>query len=134
MFYINKNSNHPNNIKKILPDTVNKRLNNISCDIEEFDKVKYDYEDALIKSGFRNKLENKNLQKVKRKRKRKIILLWFSPPRQTFSKKNKYCKIFNRNTINISYSCIPNIETIRTAHNKIKINESKQQDNNTERK
>ena len=78
ILYVNKNSNHPNNIKKELPVMVNKRLNDISCDIEEFNKVKNDYEDALRKSGFKNKLIYKNVQKVKRKRKRKII--WFNPP------------------------------------------------------
>ena len=87
ILYINKNSNHPNNIKKELPVMVNKRLNDISCDIEEFDKVKKDYEDALKKSGFKNKLIYKNVKKVKRKRKRKII--WLNPP----FKSNDYTNI-----------------------------------------
>ena len=149
ILYINKNSNHPNNIKKELPVMVNKRLIDISCDIEEFDKVKKDYEEALRKSGFKNKLIYKNVQKAKRKRKRKII--WFNPPFDSnvhtnigkkflnlidkhFPKEHKYHKIFNRNTIKISYSCLPNMNTIITAHNKKILHENNQQENNIERK
>ena len=73
IIYIHKNSNHPQNIKKELPKMVNKRLNDISCDLTEFDKVKKDYEDALKKSGFNEKLKYKKVTKEKRKRKRKKI-------------------------------------------------------------
>ena len=38
--YIHKHSNHPPNIKKQLPQMINKRLSEISCDSIEFDKVK----------------------------------------------------------------------------------------------
>ena len=58
---------------------VNKRLNEIACDKVEFDKVKQDYQFALKKSGFEEKLEYKqNNTKKKRTRKRKVI--WFNPP------------------------------------------------------
>ena len=30
---------------------------------------------------------------------------------------NKFHKIFNRNTVKISYSCMPNMKTIINAHN-----------------
>ena len=40
-----------------------KRLNDISCDIEEFNQLKNDYEDAL-KRCFKDKLEYKNVNKV----------------------------------------------------------------------
>ena len=39
-------------------------------------------------------------------------------------KKHKYHKIFNRNTVKISYSCMPNIKNIITSHNKKILNES----------
>ena len=35
-----------------------------------------------------------------------------------FPKHNKYSKIFNRNTVKLSYSCTPNIKSIITSHNK----------------
>ena len=58
---------------------INKRLNDLSCNKEEFDKAKPMYKKALISSGHDNKLkfdQNENLPK--RTRKRKII--WFNPP------------------------------------------------------
>ena len=57
---------------------INKRLNEISCNKEEFEKVKNEYDDALKKSGFDEKLEYKKINKKKRNRTRKII--WFNPP------------------------------------------------------
>ena len=91
---------------------VNKRLNEIACDKIEFDKVKHNYQYALKKSGFEDKLEYKqNNTKKKRTRKRKII--WFNPPYESninidigkqflklidkhFPKKHKYHKLFNK--------------------------------------
>ena len=141
ILYINKSSNHPENIKKELPKMINKRLNEISCNKEEFEKVKNEYEDALKKSGFDEKLEYKKINKKKRNRTRKII--WFNPPFDSnvninvgklflnlldkhFPKDHKYHKLFNRNTIKISYSCLPNMKNIISGHNnKILNNEEK---------
>ena len=149
ILYINKNSNHPNNIKKELPKMVNKRLNEIACDKVEFDKVKQDYQFALKKSGFEEKLEYKqNNTKKKRTRKRKVI--WFNPPFESninidvgkqflklidkhFPKKHKYHKLFNKNTIKLSYSCLPNIKTIIAGHNQ-KILNNKQETNTINKK
>ena len=50
--YINKQSNHPPTIIKNLPASINKRLSNISCKKEEFDKAAPLYTDALAKSGY----------------------------------------------------------------------------------
>ena len=77
--YINSKSNHLPSIIKQLPSMINKRLNDLSCNKEEFDKATPMYKKALISSGHDNKLkfdQNKNLPK--RTRKRKII--WFNPP------------------------------------------------------
>ena len=35
-----------------------------------------------------------------------------------FPKQHKYYKIFNKNTIKLSYSCMPNMSSIITKHNK----------------
>ena len=48
---------------------VNKRLNDIACDKVEFEKVKKEYEDALKKSGFNEKLEYKQINNKKKKNK-----------------------------------------------------------------
>ena len=37
---INIHSNHPSTIKKELPNKINKRLSELSCDKNEFDKAK----------------------------------------------------------------------------------------------
>ena len=74
---------------------------------------------------------------TQRNRKRKII--WFNPPydknlttnigklffhliQTHFPKKHKFHKIFNKNNIKLSYSCMPNINTIINSHNNKIIN------------
>ena len=52
LLYINKNSNHPPTILKELPNMINKRISDLSCNEEEFKKSKTQYESALKKSGF----------------------------------------------------------------------------------
>ena len=149
--YINKHSNHPNYIKSEIPRMVNKRLCEISCNEEEFNKIKNTYEEALDKSGFKNKLKFQTIRPKKKNRKRKII--YFNPPYNEnvnfnlgkqfinlidkhFPKDHKFHKIFNRNTIKLSYSCMPNMKTIINNHNKrimnseeIKTNENNKTNN-----
>ena len=79
-------------------------------------------------------------QPTKKKRNRQRNVIWFNPPfssnvttnigatfikliNKHFPKKSKLNKIFNRNTVKISYSCMPNIASIIKAHNKQDLNE-----------
>ena len=125
--YINKHSNHSPNILKELPKGINKQITDISCNQDIFDAAKTTYEQALRNSGFNEELKYKNKEgeeqtrnEAKRKRRRKII--WFNPPfslsvkanigklffkmlKKHFPKANSLSKIFNKNTIQISYSC-----------------------------
>ena len=100
--------------------------------------------DALNKSGFLEKLnytsaQNKNDKNGNKQRKHKII--WYNPPysaniktnigktflnliKKHFPKTNKLHKIFNKNTVKISYSCINNISSIISWHNKNFLNAS----------
>ena len=48
--YINKHSNHPPNILKELPNAINKRVTDISCNQDIFDTAKSTYEQALRES------------------------------------------------------------------------------------
>ena len=66
----------PKNIKEI-PKMIEKRISEISCDKEEFEKAKHDYNKALGKSGFKEKIEFKEQPENRSKRPRKII--WFNP-------------------------------------------------------
>ena len=87
-------------------------------------------------SGYKTKLQYqqpKENNQNKKKRKRNII--WFNPPYSKSVKTNigrifikliskhfppnhKFVKIFNKNTIKLSYSCMPNIRSKINGHNK----------------
>ena len=132
--YISKNSNHPPTITKRLPAMVEQRISSISCDETEFNKVKDVYQKALKDSGFDDDIEFKTATPRRRHtRTRKTI--WFNPPynasvetdigrkfisivKKHFHDKHKYYKIFNKNTLKISYSCTPNMKSIIAKHNK----------------
>ena len=126
---------------------INKRLNDLSCNKEEFDKAKHSYSQALKASGYGSKLTHKEKKPPKRTRKLKII--WFNPPYlmnvktsigknflnligRRFPKNHKYHKLFNLNTIKISYSCMNNItDRIKSRNNKI-LKQQQQQRSSTE--
>ena len=96
------------------------------------------YKETLTKSEFNDDiiynlvLESNNSGR-KNTRKRRVI--WFNPPysvnvetnigkiflklaKKHFPCNNSFHKIFNKNTINISYSCMRNISLIIVSHNK----------------
>ena len=50
--YVHKKSNHPPSIPKNIPDSINKRLSEISSDRHCFDNAKTVYQEALNKSGY----------------------------------------------------------------------------------
>lgn len=138
--YVNAKSNHPPNVIKAVPKSINKRLSAISSNKEVFDEAAPTYQKALYESGYTYKLNYEPQQTTnekKRKRKRKIT--WFNPPYdqsvetnigkkflkdidESFPRGHKLRKIFNRNTIKLSYSCMPNVKQIVDAHNKKKLN------------
>ena len=135
--YVHKSSNHPLLILNNIPVSINKRLSNISSNQETFNTTKRTYQLALNNSGYNHQLEykaaaNRN-ETYKRRRTRNIT--WFNPPysknvatnigrtffnilEAEFPKDSKLNKIFNRNTIKLSYSCMPNIASIINKHNK----------------
>ena len=62
--YVNKSSNHPPNVLKQIPKTINKRLSDISTSKTEFDSVKADYQRALDISGNKYTLEQNTNTKL----------------------------------------------------------------------
>ena len=124
--YIHKHSNHPPSILRQLPASINKRISTLSSHKQVFDDAVQTYQNALGHSNFSHKLEYMPhvTQQPRRNRQRNII--WFNPP---FSKNvktniarsflklvdthfpigNKLHKIFNRNTVKVSYSCMSNV-------------------------
>ena len=78
--YINAFSNHPPTIIKQLSKMINKRISDISCNKEEFDKVKSVSESALKDSGHFSSMSynNSNTQNARKNRNSKVI--WFNAP------------------------------------------------------
>ena len=135
--YVHKQSNHPPNIIKNIPESINRRLSNISSNEKIFKKAIPPYQDALKKSGYDYKLEYKPTinQNNKPKNNRKRNITWFNPPYSKhvasnigkqflnlidmcFPPTNKLHKILNRNTVKLSYRCMPNVKQIISNHNK----------------
>ena len=134
--YVHKQSNHPPTIIKEIPKMIGKRISDISCNKQHFNKAKSIYQDTLKKSGYTEILAystNKENKNAKRNRQRKII--WFNPPfssnvhtnvgrhfRNLISKhfptQHKFHTIFNKNTVKCSYSCMPNMSSIINSHNR----------------
>ena len=126
--YINAKSNHPPTIVKDLPKMINKRLSDLSCNKDEFKKAKPLYENALKGSGYKAEMKYEISENINNKnRHRKII--WFNPPfsqsvktnigkiflklvRKHFPRHHKLHKIFNPNTLKLSYCCMKNISNI----------------------
>ena len=53
---MNTQSNHPHTVLNHITKSVNKRLNNISCNKDMFENAKGEYERALTTSGHNAKL------------------------------------------------------------------------------
>ena len=128
ILYINKESNHPPSIIKQLPLSIENRLSNLSS-AKIFNESAGVYQEALNKCSYKHKIkyypaplksDSKNSN-----RKRKII--WFNPPYSQsvvtnvgkhflnlidkhFPTHHKHRKLFNRNTVKISYSCMINVK------------------------
>ena len=131
--YINVKSNHPPSIIKDLPKMINKRLSHLSCNKEEFDKAKPLYEKSLHESGYKTSMPYAQTEvKISRNRSRNII--WFNPPfsqnvktnigklflklvKKHFPKHHRLHKIFNPNTVKLSYSCMSNMSNFIKQHN-----------------
>lgn len=132
--YIHKDSNHPSSITKQLPSMIQRRISDISSDQDEFNKAKDIYNKALKDSGYKEEI-NYQATPTPRKHTRRRKIIWFNPPynaavesnigkqfisiiKKNFTRRHKYYKIFNTNTLKISYSCTPNMKSIISKHNK----------------
>ena len=149
--YVHKESNHPPNIIKNIPEGINKRLSTISSNEDIFNQAAPTYQEALGKSGYAYKLkynptqQHTGTENTTRKRQRTRKITWFNPPYSAsvgtnigqkfinmletcFPPSHQLHKILNRNTVKISYSCMPNMKQVISSHNKATL----QKDNHTE--
>ena len=131
--YINVKLNQPPIIIKDLPKITNKHLSYLSCNEDEFKRAKPLYENALKESGYKAEMKYETSENINnRNRHRKII--WFNPPfsqsvktnigkvflklvRKHFPRHHKLYKIFNTNTLKLSYCCMKIISNIKKQHN-----------------
>ena len=136
LLYIHSESNHPPAIIKQLPLSIEKRLRMLSSSKKIFQEAAKPYQEALVRSGYKHTLVYEEEQKENRKiRNRERNVIWFNPPYSKsvltnvgkyflklvgkhFPKHHKLHKIFNKNTLKISYSCMPNVKSNVNKHNK----------------
>ena len=133
--YVHRESNHPPITTKNIPAGVNKRLSSLSSDKASFDKAAAPYQKALDEGGYQYTLHYEPITTTKRKNRQRNNILWYNPPfsknvytnighkflsliDKHFPKDHSLRKIFNRNTIKISYSCMNNTKQIIDNHNK----------------
>ena len=139
MQYIHTESNHPANIIKHIPASIETRLSNLSSTEIIFKDSTTHYENNLRQSGYNKKLTYKptdtNHQKHS-KHKRKIK--WFNSPLSKnvskkigksflilldlhFPRSHIYSSIFSRNKIKVSYSCMQNTKFVINNDNMNKV-------------
>ena len=131
--YINAKSNHPPNILRDLHSLINKRLSDLSCTEEDYEKAKLLYETALNESGSKTTLTYTKTTNVNN-RNRAHNIMWFNSPysqnvktnigkaflklvKEHFPRGLQLYKIFNRNTLKLSYSCMSSMSSVIKQHN-----------------
>ena len=119
--YVHRESNHPPPTTKNIPAGINKRLSSLSSDKASFDQAAPPYQKALDESEYHYTLQYEQVKASKRKNRQRNNILWYNAPfskntstnighkflalvDKNFPKDHKLRKIFNRNTIKISYS------------------------------
>ena len=133
--YVHKESNHPPGILRNIPQSVNNRLSSISANQEVFDQACPDYQEALKKSGYDFKLHfSPPIQSNNKSMRRQRKITWFNPPfsknsqtnigekflkliDKNFPASHPLSKVINRNTVKISYKCMPNMKKAIGRHN-----------------
>ena len=155
LFSVSRFSNHPPTIIKNLPASIGLRISDLSQNEEIFSIAKPYYQEALKSSGNNEEILYTNIHineeilytnerkstSQKTNRKRKII--WFNPlhsknvqtnvakiflrlVNKHFPQKHKFHKIFSRNIVKVSYSCMENMASIIIKHNKKILNSTLQ--------
>ena len=109
---------------------INKRLSDLSCNEEEYEKAKPLYKTALNESGYKTTMTPTTANN----RIRAHNITWFKPPysqnvknniektflklvKKHFPRAHKLYKIFNGNTPKLSYSCMSSMPSVIKQHN-----------------
>ena len=135
--YVHSHSNHPPSIIKEIPSIINKRISQLSSDQSSFQSAAPIYEEALRRSKYQPNLQYLDTDlptQSTNRRKRQRNIIWFNPPfsrniktnigrtflnliDKHFPASSHLHRIFNRNTVKISYSCMPNMRSSIMKHN-----------------
>ena len=131
--YIHTSSKHPPSITKQIPQSISCRLSSNSSNIDIFNKHKHIYDKALKHRGYRQELEFLPSKEISKHRSRNII--WFDPPynkcitsyigrdflnliSKHFPNNSPLAKIFNKNSIKVSFQLHKQHVTDNKKHNK----------------
>ncbi|XP_047145701.1 uncharacterized protein LOC124818701 [Hydra vulgaris] len=134
LIYVHCDSNHPPNVIKRLQRTGEIRLSTTSSNEVVFNNTTPSYEEAFKKAGYNCKLTYQPQVTSPKNKNRKRNIIWYNPPFSLnvetkignrllalvdlhFPVNRKLRKIFNRNSIKVSYSCMQNIKCIISSHN-----------------
>ena len=126
--YVHTLSKHYPQIIKQLPNAINERLYHNSSNEAAFSSAKVEYEDALKGSGYKVNFRYTTKTTTKANKNKQSIITWFNLPFNKTAKTNvpkiffrlidkyflrtkKLYRIFNRNTVKVSYSCMENVST-----------------------
>ena len=137
--YVHKHSNHPPAVTKSIAEGIAYRLSVNSSNETLFNNAKGPYEEALKRSGHTTTLSYKpevagGAAPKRRRRRKKNNIIWFNPPwcnsvttdigrkflrlvDTSFPPGHRLHKIFNRRTVKVSYSTMPNLARIISSHN-----------------
>ena len=146
--YVNKYSNHPPSILKNIPSAVNKRLSKNSANQKIFEEAIPPFQNALHNCGYsyQMKYEPNQTRNRSNKNNHKRDIIWFNPPwslncktkvgalflklvKTSFPPFHPLQKIFNRNTLKVSYSCMPNFNQVISSHNHKVRNQNQNKEN-----
>ena len=134
--YIHVSSYHPPSIIQEISQSIENRLSILISSKKYFSGVCHFLWKCLNNSGYKNKLQYQQpKENNQNKKKRKCNILWFNPPHSKSVKANigrtlikfiskhflpshKFVKMFNKNTIKVSYLYMPNIRSKKLSQQK----------------
>jgi hypothetical protein len=137
ILYVDKKSNHPPTVLKHIPQMVQSRLSTLSKNEQIFRGESKPFKQSLRQAGYNDDLTyvDKNVHNHAKRKNRRRKIIWFNPPfnkevstnvaakflrliDKHFSVNSELHKHFNRQTIKVSYSCLPNMTNLISGHNK----------------
>ena len=112
---------------------VKDRLSLLSSNEEIFEREAHLYRKALLEAGYNDEIKYEKFSNNKKTRKRNII--WFKPPwsdtiitkigslflkliEKHFPSNDPLRKLFNKNSLKLSYGCLPNVNSFISAQNR----------------